>query len=42
MSEVAVMVFTVVYFVVLMVVALEPHDPERRGRHRRGRIEGAQ
>lgn len=30
-----------IYFVVLLVVEFELHEPSRRARHRRDRIEGA-
>lgn len=30
-----------IYFVVLIVVAFEPHEPPRRARHRRDLTEGA-
>ncbi len=30
-----------IYFVVLLVVAFEPHEPGRQARHRRDLIEGA-
>ena len=38
---VAVVIMTVVYFGVLVVVALEPHEPGRQGRHRRDLSTGA-
>lgn len=38
---VAVVILTVVYFGVLVVVALEPREPGRRGRHRRDLSRGA-
>ncbi|MGH4015873.1 MAG: hypothetical protein ACRDSL_18510 [Pseudonocardiaceae bacterium] len=40
-DTVAVIVLALLYFVVLIVVAWEPHEPARRGRHRRDLAKGA-